>query len=72
MATPFARSSELLTSQKVQRHPDLGTKRLASGILAVSFPVSLRLFLSYKSVDQESSLFLTMDSQTSSPVGPAA
>ena len=27
---------------------------------------------SYKSVDQESSLFLTMDSQTSSPVGPAA
>ena len=28
--------------------------------------------LSYKSVDQESSLFLTMDSQTSSPVGPAA
>jgi len=26
----------------------------------------------YKSVDQESSLFLTMDSQTSSPVGPAA
>ena len=27
---------------------------------------------SYKGVDQESSLFLTMDSQTSSPVGPAA
>ena len=26
----------------------------------------------HKSVDQESSLFLTMDSQTSSPVGPAA
>ena len=30
------------------------------------------LYTYYKSVDQESSLFLTMDSQTSSPVGPAA
>jgi hypothetical protein len=29
-------------------------------------------FESYKSVDQESSLFLTMDSHASSPVGPAA
>jgi hypothetical protein len=28
--------------------------------------------ISYKSVDQESSLFLTMDSHASSPVGPAA
>jgi len=33
---------------------------------------SIDFLLYYKSVDQESSLFLTMDSQTSSPVGPAA
>ena len=42
-----------------------------------TFPILVVLNLSvkevyYKSVDQESSLFLTMDSQTSSPVGPAA
>ena len=34
--------------------------------------IDLYSLLYYKSVDQESSLFLTMDSQTSSPVGPAA
>jgi len=33
---------------------------------------SYKIHSYYGSVDQESSLFLTMDSQTSSPVGPAA
>jgi hypothetical protein len=45
-----------------------------SGIFVTPNPASESFVSSvyYKSVDQESSLFLTMDSQTSSPVGPAA